>query len=161
MLLTAAVVCGAAHASAQRADSTAARGDSSSRSLACAAYGTTLRFWAGGPDSATSPVSPASAAERSASRRRAILDTVITLDITDRSWTRDSVTAGVAIGASGTAGARRSSWHACAGASVLLGRVTATLRNVHGLIRFRADPSALQSIGLSSGNTSPAGPPRR
>lgn len=148
--LLAIVVCAvgsAPHVHAQRTDST-------SRSLACARSGTTLRLWTGSPDSALRSVPRAD-------RTRATLDTVITLDITDRSWTRDSVAAGVALGSGGTVGVRRAPWHACVGASVLLGRVTASLHNIHGQIRFRADPGALRSIGLSSDSTPPTAPPRR
>jgi hypothetical protein len=89
-----------------------------------------------------------------------MLDTVITLNISDRTWQRDSLSAGVSLGVAGTAGARRAPWHACAGAAVTLGRVTATLHNVHGQIRLKADPTALDAIGGGSGSTPPA-PQRR
>ena len=93
---------------------------------------------------------------------RGAIDTVITLNITDRTWQRDSVSAGVSLGAAGTAGARRAPWHACAGATVTLGRVTATLHDVHGQIHLKADPAPLDAIGgtARSGTTPPA-PPRR
>jgi hypothetical protein len=156
--VAALVVCLADRASAQRPDSTArALADSGSGALACAPSGTTVRVWVGGADTTRRAPSgnPASASSRS------VIDTVITLDFADHTWTRDSVTAGVAIGAAGAAGARRAPWLACVGASVALARVTATLRNVHGQIHFRADPSVLERIGLMSGSTPPAGPPRR
>jgi hypothetical protein len=113
--------------------------------------------WVGGTDTTRR----APTGNRPPDTARSAIDTVITLDITDRTWTRDSVTAGVAIGAAGAAGARRAPWLACVGASVGLARVTATLRNVHGQIHFRADPSVLERIGSMSGSTPPAGPPRR
>jgi hypothetical protein len=78
-----------------------------------------------------------------------VIDRVITLSIDDRTWTRDTVEAGVALGASGVAGTQRAPWHACAGASVSLRRVTATLHNVHGLIRIHADMRALEAIGVA------------
>jgi hypothetical protein len=80
-----------------------------------------------------------------------VFDRVITLAIDDRTWQRDTVQAGVALGASGVAGTRRAPWHACVGASVSLGRVTATLHNVHGLIRIHADLRALEAIGNARG----------
>ena len=86
-------------------------------------------------------------------------DTLITLDIGDRTWQRESVTVGVAFGAAGTAGARHAPWRACIGVSALLGHVTANLHNVRGRIHFRVDPAALDSIGRRS--ASPVVPPRR
>jgi len=87
------------------------------------------------------------------------IDTVITLNIGDHTWQRDSASVGVAIGASGAAGARSAPWRACIGVSAFLGQVTASLHNVHGRIHFKVDPAALDSIGHTS--TSPAAPPRR
>jgi len=87
------------------------------------------------------------------------IDTLITLDIRDHTWQRDSVGVGVALGASGTAGSRRAPWRTCVGVSALLGHVAADLHNVHARIHFRVDPAALDSIGRTS--TSPAAPPRR
>jgi hypothetical protein len=131
-------LCCAGVAAAQRADSARVSGaDSASSALTCARSGTTLRLWAGA------------------------IDTVITLDITDRTWTRDNFSAGVAIGAAGNSGVRRAPWNACAGAGITFGRVTAVLHNVHGQIRFKADPSALRSIGDTTGSPPPASPPRR
>ena len=75
-----------------------------------------------------------------------MLDTIITLNITDRTWQRDSLSAGVSLGAAGQAGAQHGRWHACAGATATLGRITATLRNVHGQIHLRADPGALDGF---------------
>ena len=89
----------------------------------------------------------------------AAIDTVITLNISDRTWQHDSVSVGVALGASGTAGARRAAWRTCIGVSALLGHVTASLHNVRGRIHFKVDPAALDSIGRPA--TSPAVPPRR
>jgi hypothetical protein len=144
-------------AAARRADSTAAsrRADTTS-SLACPRSGASVQLWTG---AAGDSVSRSAGMPRVGSAR-GILDTVITLNITDRTWQRDSLSAGVSLGAAGIAGRRRAPWHACAGATVTLGRVTATLHNVHGQIRLRADPAALDAIGGSSGSTPPA-PPRR
>ena len=92
-------------------------------------------------------------------RRLSNLDTLITLDISDRSWQRDSTSVGVALAAGGNAGTRAAPWRACVGVSALLGHVSANLHNVHGRIRLRVDTSVLDSIGHSS--PSPAVPPRR
>jgi hypothetical protein len=144
-------------AMAQRPDSArTTRADSARSALTCAPSGTTFRLWAGGADSAREGI----AAPARSTPQRAI-DTVITLDITDRAWTRDNFSAGVAIGAAGTSGGQRAPWNACVGAGVTFGRVTAVLHNVHGQIRFKADPSALRSIGDTSGSPPPASPPRR
>ena len=89
-----------------------------------------------------------------------VLDTIITLNITDRTWQRDSLSAGVSLGAAGQAGAQHGRWHACAGATATLGRITATLRNVQGQIHLKADPGALDAIGRPTASTPPA-PPRR
>jgi hypothetical protein len=152
LTLTALLV--AAPAGAQVVD-TAARSDTSRGLLSCPREGSMLRLWAdAGGDSAR-----VSRAPRFDSARGAI-DTVITLDITDRTWQRENLAAGVSLGVGGTVGARRAPWHACAGANATLGRVTATLHNVHGQIHLKADPGPLSAVGRSSGNTPPA-PPRR
>jgi hypothetical protein len=143
-------------AAAQRPDSTRASGaDSATSALVCTRSGTTLRLWAGGADSGHAAIAAPD------NRVRGAIDTVITLNITDRTWTRDNFSAGVAIGAAGNSGARRAPWNACAGAGITFGRVTAVLHNVHGQIRFKADPSALRTIGDTSGSLPPASPPRR
>lgn len=94
-------------------------------------------------------------------RTTAVIDTTITLAIADRGWQREQVDAGVALGAAGTAGPGRAPWHACAGASAHLGRVTARLSEVFGTIHLKADPRALDAIGHAARLTPPAGPPRR
>jgi hypothetical protein len=137
-------------AGAPRDSSPAARGDSAASAFRCAPGLT----GSAGRDSAE----PAGGPPRVA--MRAAIDTVITLAIADRSWTRDDVHAGVALGASGPAGGR-APWRACAGATVQLGRVTARLRQVHGTVHLRIDPAALDSVGRASVGPSPAGPPRR
>jgi hypothetical protein len=156
-IATALVACVAAPALAQRDTSTSAPATAadSGGSLACAARGITIGASASGPGAGST--SPTTARARAG----AALDTVITLAIADRTWTRDSVDAGVSLGLGGTAGARRAPWHACAGVSAHLGTVTAHLHEVRGRIHFRADPSALDSIGRASGSTPPAAPPRR
>jgi hypothetical protein len=150
LLLTATAMPAAAQ---QPRTGLAARGDSGS-ALACPREGTTARL----ADRAAGDSDAAGA--RSAGAPRGIIDTVVTLDITDRTWQRDSLSAGVSLGMAGTAGARRAPWHACAGATATLGRITATLHNVHGRIHLRADPTALEAIGRAAGTPPPA-PPRR
>jgi len=145
-------------ASAQRDTATVARDSSAAHALSCPASGTTLRAWTNGGDSATAPTTGAA---RRALASSVPLDTTFRLAIADRTWSRDNVDAGVALGAGGTAGARNAPWHACAGASAHLGTVTATLHQVNGTIHLRADPGALDSIGRSHGSTPPAGSPRR
>jgi len=86
-------------------------------------------------------------------------DSIITLNIGDRSWQRDSVTVGVALRASGASGTQRAAWHANVGVNALLGHVTVDLHNIRGRILFRVDPSVLDSIGRTT--TPPAVPPRR
>ena len=156
LIATGAVLAGAP-AQAQRPDSTAsARADASARSLACPRTGALLRLWAG--------AAPDSAGRRNTMPgvdiERGPIDTVITLDIADRSWQRDSLSAGVSLGVAGTAGARHAPWHACAGATATLQRITVTLHEVHGQIHLKADPGALAAIGRTPDTTPPA-PPRR
>jgi hypothetical protein len=144
-------------ASAQRPDSSARLADSSDARLACASSGLTARAWTSLSDSAGAP----RVAQPASSQRHGSLDTTIVLSIADRGWQRDNVDAGVALGGAGTAGSVNAPWHACAGATVHLGRVTAQLHNVAGSIHLRADLSALDSIGRTRSSTPPAGPPRR
>ena len=158
LMRAAAALVIAIPARAQRTDTTTvlSRADTSANTLACPGEGAMLRFWAGARgDSATRATPPA---ERTSPR--GAIDTVITLNITDRTWQRDSLSAGVSLGVAGTAGARGLPWHACAGATATLGRITATLHNVRGQIHLQADPGALAEIGRTSGTTPPA-PPRR
>ena len=152
-------------ASAQRDTSIVARDTSGAGALACPASGTMLRAWAsGGRDSAAAPAPFLTLGARAPTAPR---DTTIRLAIADRSWTRNDVDAGVALGAGGTVAGRNAfaatgaPWHACAGASVHLGTVTASLHQVNGTIHLRADPGALDSIGRSHGSTPSAGSPRR
>ena len=83
----------------------------------------------------------------SAQRVSSAMDTTVVLRIDDRTWTRDSLAAGVAFGASGTVGARSAPWRVCTGASANLGRVSASLHGVYGQIHLRIDPSALRALG--------------
>jgi hypothetical protein len=152
-VLLAMMVAAAPAAGAQARDSTALRADSSSASrLTCARSGVEAGAWVGGVRIGTGAAG--------AARTSGVLDTVITLNITDRTWQRDSLSAGVALGAAGQAGSQRGRWHTCAGATVTLGRITATLHDVHGQIHLRADAGALDAIGRTTGSTPPA-PPRR
>jgi hypothetical protein len=153
--LSLAALIFAVPAGAQATD-TIARTDTSRGALSCPREGSMLRLWAdaGGDSAARTTRAPRLDISRGA------IDTVIRLDITDRSWQRENLSAGVSLGVGGTAGARRAPWHACAGATVTLGRVTATLHNVHGQIHLKADPGPLASVGRATGTTPPA-PPRR
>lgn len=157
MLIVAGAVLAATQAQAQGRDSTSrVRADTSTRSLACPRTGAQLRLWTGAaPDSTGRPT-----AAPGVDVQRGPIDTVITLDIADRSWQRDSLSAGVSLGVAGTAGARHAPWHACAGATATLQRITATLHDVHGQIHLKADPGALAAIGRTPDTTPPA-PPRR
>ncbi|NUR36027.1 MAG: hypothetical protein HOQ30_18695 [Gemmatimonadaceae bacterium] len=141
-------------ARAQASDTTARGG-----ALSCPASGVMARPWSrpGTADSTTRQplATPATGA------RSGAIDTVITLDIRDRTWQRDNFTAGVALGVAGTAGTRGAPWHACAGATAAFGRITATLHNVHGQIHLKADPSVLDSIGRTTRGITPPAPPRR
>jgi hypothetical protein len=145
-------------ASAQRSDSAGVvRVDSGDARLTCASSGLTARAWTGLLDAPGA--TPAAAQPVDA--RRGSLDTTFVLAIADRSWQRDNVDAGVALGGAGTAGRANAPWRACAGATVHLGRVAAQLHDVAGRIHLRADLSSLDSIGRTRSSTPPAGPPRR
>lgn len=157
LIVVLASVLAAPPARAQRRDSTASvRADTSTRSLACPRTGSVLRLWTGAAPDSTGR----STAAPGVDTNRGPIDTVITLDIADRSWQRDSLSAGVSLGVAGTAGARHAPWHACAGATATLQRITVTLHDVHGQIHLKADPGALAAIGRTPDNTPPA-PPRR
>jgi len=101
----------------------------------------------------------AASSEVHAQTRTQARDTVITLNIGDRTWQRDSVTVGVALRAAGAAGTRPAAWHASVGVNALLSHVTVDMHNIRGRIHFKVDPSALDSIGRTT--TPPAVPPRR
>jgi hypothetical protein len=157
---SAVLLCAAVPLSAQRSDSLATRiADTTDARLACAAYGVTSRAWSGAPDAVPAP--PPGPATVRPDRADSALDTTIRLAISDRTWQRDDVNAGVALGAAGTAGRQSLPWSACAGASVHLGSVTAYLHNVSGLIHIRADLGALRPLQRAPGSTPPAVPPRR
>jgi hypothetical protein len=157
-LLVMATTAIARPAAAQRTDSTATapRADSSTHALTCSSDGAMLRWWAG----ANGDSAARSARPTDATRSRRTIDTVITLNITDRTWQRDSLSAGVSLGVAGTAGAQGAPWRACAGVAASFGRITTTLHNVRGEIHLRADPGALAAIGRGTDSTPPV-PPRR
>lgn len=132
-----------------------AQTDSAGQSLGCSSSGVTARAWLGGRAAPASDTSARGSGWRTTQPR--LLDTTITLRIANETWTRDSLRAGVALGAAGSAAAgSAASWQACAGAAVLLGRVTATLRGVYGQIHLRFDGRALDSLG--HGDTGPRQP---
>jgi len=94
---------------------------------------------------------------------RSAIDTVITLNITDRTWTRDSVTAGVAI----RSGRRRGSAPRAL-ARVCRRECRSCTCDRHATQRARADSFSGRPECCSSGSarrqvvpTPPAGPPRR
>ena len=153
--LAALTLASAPRAGAQVRDSASAapRADSGSGALSCPRSGGQVRAWLG---DVTSPDTTAGGSRGAGG----VLDTIVTLNITDRSWQRDALSAGVSLGVAGRVGARRSPWHACAGATATLGRITASLHGIHGQIHLRADPGALAAIGRTPGSTPPA-PPRR
>jgi hypothetical protein len=146
------IVAGALMATASSAGAQARIDSTDSVALTCPRGGVQASAWVSGVRVGTGAAATTPA--------RGVLDTVITLNITDRTWQRDSLSAGVSLGAAGQAGSQRGRWHACAGATTTLGRITATLHNVHGQIHLRADAGALDAIGRTAGTTPPA-PPRR
>ena len=109
-----------------------AQSDSTSSALACSSSTQGVRVSVGLKDSTLA---------------RSALDTTIVMQITDRTWTRENLHAGVAMGTNGTAGSRSAPWSVCTGASASLGRVTASLHGVYGQIHLRIDPSALRALG--------------
>jgi hypothetical protein len=149
-----ALGCLPVHIEAQRALGVGA--DSADARLVCASSGFAARAWSG---DSIAPV-PAPQVPTMAHARREVVDTTIVLAITDRRWQRNDVDAGVALGGAGTVRSL-GEWTTCAGASVHLGGVAVQLHNVSGNIHFRADPSALDSIGRTRSTPPPAGPPRR
>ena len=153
MLAMVAILTLSARAAGAQVRDTTTRADSAGVGrLACPRGGVQSGAWVSGVRVGTGTAS--------APRTSGVLDTVITLNITDRTWQRDSLSAGVSLGAAGQAGAQRGRWHACAGATVTLGHITATLHDVHGQIHLRADAGALDAIGRTTSTTPPA-PPRR
>jgi hypothetical protein len=154
-MLAALTLLGVPRARAQVRDTaSAARRDSTMGSLSCPRGGGQTRAWlevTGIPTDSTTPGS------RPAGK---ILDTIVTLNISDRGWQRDTLSVGVSLGVAGQASAQRWPWHACAGAAATFGRIAVRMHEIHGQIHLRADPAKLAAIGRTSGSTPPA-PPRR
>lgn len=88
-------------------------------------------------------------------RAVARMDTSIAFSVTERTWRWRSVVAHVSAGVTGTDGAP---WYVCAGAIAALREAVLTLRGVTGAIRFRADPSVLQSFRMRSDSVTPGQP---
>lgn len=153
-LVVALMLGGALRSEAQARDTARTRGDSGVSALSCPRDGGRARAWLGGIDL------PSDSLMAGPRPPAGVVDTIITLDITDRRWQRDHLSAGVSLGAAGAAGARGAPWHACAGATATLGRVTATLHNVRGRIHLRADAGALRAIGRKAVITPPVSPRR-
>jgi hypothetical protein len=157
MLVGVLVGFAAPSARAQGSDTTAR-----SSALSCPQAGLVARLWTGTTaDSANRERPAASAPSATMPRSGGAIDTVITLNIRDRTWQRDTFAAGVALGVAGSAGTRGAPWHACAGATATFGHVAATLHNVQGQIHLKADPAALDAIGGTTRGTTPPAPPRR
>jgi hypothetical protein len=82
----------------------------------------------------------------------ATIDTTLTFDVTDRTWSRQSLMAYVAGGVSGhTRSATssmdpRSSWHACVGIILGMQQPTLVMRGVHGQMHLKIDLTPLTRI---------------
>ena len=80
---------------------------------------------------------------------RIMIDTTLRFDVTERRWSKPSLDAMVAAGASGRASAP---WRACVGLTLAMQQPTIVLRGVHGQMRLKVDLTALSRIpgsGLS------------
>ena len=96
---------------------------------------------------------------------RRTVDTTLTFNVAERTWTRPSVTAVVLAGASSTGASRagtgttaagsgtaRRGWHVCTGATITGHQPTLVLRGVRGQMHLKVDLTALAGIpggGLS------------
>lgn len=96
------------------------------------------------------------------------LDTTLTFDVTNRTWSRSSLTAYVAGGVSGrtrsasAANDPRSGWHACVGITLAMQQPTLVMRGVHGQMHLKIDLTPLTRLpGATLGDSSRQNPPRR
>ena len=96
------------------------------------------------------------------------LDTTLTFDVTNRTWSRSSLTAYVAGGVSGRTRAAnamndpRSRWHACVGITLAMQQPTLVMRGVHGQMHLKIDLTPLTRLpGATLGDSSRQNPPRR
>lgn len=82
----------------------------------------------------------------------ATLDTTLNFDVTERQWSRPSLTAYVAGGVSGhsrtatTLNDPRTSWHACVGITLGMQQPTLVMRGVHGQMHLKVDLTPLTRI---------------
>jgi hypothetical protein len=80
------------------------------------------------------------------------IDTTLTFDVTNQTWSRSSLTAYVAGGVSGrtrsatTATDPRSSWHACVGITLGMQQPTIVMHGVHGQLHLKIDLTPLTRI---------------
>lgn len=82
----------------------------------------------------------------------ATLDTTLTFDVAERTWTRSSLTAYVAGGVSGrvrsatNATDPRSSWHTCVGITLSMQQPRLVMRGVRGQLHLKVDLTPLTRI---------------
>lgn len=82
----------------------------------------------------------------------ATLDTTLTFNVTERTWTRSSLTAFVAGGVSGhlrnaaNSSDPRSSWHTCVGITLGMQQPTLVMRGVRGQMHLKIDLTPLTRI---------------
>ena len=80
------------------------------------------------------------------------LDTTLTFDVAERSWSRSSLTAYVAGGVSGrarnvaNAAGGRAGWHVCAGVTLGMQQPTLVMRGVHGQLHLKVDLTPLTRL---------------
>lgn len=127
-----------------------------------------IRIAADWGDSAGSAARPDSSRGGFRLRGGATLDTTLTFDVTNRTWSRSSLTAYVAGGVSGrtrnatAASDPRSGWHACVGITLAMQQPTLVMRGVHGQMHLKIDLTPLTRIpGATLGDSSRQNPPRR
>ena len=96
------------------------------------------------------------------------IDTTLTFDVTNRTWSRSSLTAYVAGGVGGRARSSLpssnagSSWHACVGITLAMQQPTLVMRGVRGQMHLKIDLTPLTRIsGATLGDSSRHNPPRR
>ena len=74
---------------------------------------------------------------------RTTIDTTFRFDVAEKSWTRPSLDAMVAAGASGRT---TPPWHACVGITLAMQQPTIVLRGVRGELHLKVDLTALSRI---------------
>jgi len=95
------------------------------------------------------------------------IDTTFNFNISERRWSRPSLTAFVAGGVSGrtrnasASNDPRSRWHACVGVTLAMQRPTLVLRGVQGQVHFKVDLTQLTRIPGATIDSSRQNQPRR